>query len=57
MATEAEKIPDWTDEFNDLSDDHKRRVRFCAQRFGVPLMSAFFRAKGLGLLNEETAGA
>lgn len=45
----------WENEFKALPDDEKIKVRACAKKFGVPLMHAFYRAKGLGLLVETPA--
>jgi len=43
-------MSDWKTEFNSLLEEDQAAVRRCAQHFGVPLMSAFFRARQLGLL-------
>lgn len=43
-------MSDWKTEFKSLWEEDQATVRRCAQHFRVPLMSAYFRAKELGLI-------
>lgn len=46
----------WRDEFDALPDRVQSRVRVAAECFGVPLITAYYRAKVLGLLSDDGSG-
>jgi hypothetical protein len=56
---QAHNIPysEWERHFDSLSEDEKQKVRHCAERFRVPLMAAFYRAKALGLFTVPHSGS
>ena len=42
----------WEDEFNSLSPEQQGKIRHCAERFGVPLIAAYYRAKDLDVIED-----
>lgn len=49
-ADAKEHATGWEDEFNALSPEEQRKIRHCADVFGVPLIAAYHRAKDLDVI-------
>lgn len=47
----------WKDEFDALPAHVQARVRVVVECFGVPLIAAYYRARGLGLLEDAESAA
>ena len=45
----------WETEFNALSPEQQGKIRHCADRFGVPLIAAYYRAKALEVIEDDPA--